>query len=68
LLLWYATVTRNLLAGRLVVHAQVNNLLDRNAGISRTSSANVNTKSSTNPGKILDAGDGVAVSTALKNG
>jgi outer membrane receptor protein involved in Fe transport len=47
-LLWNNYISRNLLHNKLVVKAQFNNVLNQNAGISRTSSANVNTQTSTN--------------------
>jgi outer membrane receptor protein involved in Fe transport len=47
-MLWNAYVSRNLLHSKLVVRFQVNNILDANAGISRTNTANINTQSSTN--------------------
>lgn len=47
-LLWNAYALRNFLQNRLVLRAQVLNLLDRNAGIARTNTGNVNTESSTN--------------------
>lgn len=47
-LLWNAYLLHNFLNNRLVMKFQANNLLNANAGISRTSSANLNTESSTN--------------------
>ena len=47
-LLWNSYVSRNFLHNKFVIKAQFNNMLDQNAGISRTSSANVNTETSTN--------------------
>jgi Outer membrane protein beta-barrel family len=47
-LLWNNYISRNLMHNKLVVKAQFNNVLNQNAGISRTSSANVNTETSTN--------------------
>lgn len=47
-LLWNASILRNFLHGRLSAKFQANNLLNANAGISRTSSANLNTESTTN--------------------
>ena len=47
-LLWNASILRNFLHNRLSAKLQTNNLLNANAGISRTSSANLNTENSTN--------------------
>lgn len=47
-LLWNASVLRNFMHNRLAVKFQANNLLNVNAGISRSSSANLNTENSTN--------------------
>jgi outer membrane receptor protein involved in Fe transport len=47
-LLWNSYVSRNFLHNKLVIKAQFNNMLNQNAGISRTNSANVNTEISTN--------------------
>lgn len=47
-LLWNAYVSRNFLHDKLVAKFQFNNILDANAGISRTNVANVNTETSTN--------------------
>jgi len=47
-LLWNAYVSRNFMHDKLVARFQFNNLLDANAGITRTTAANVNTQSSTN--------------------
>lgn len=47
-LLWSASILRNFLDNRLVIKFLANNLLNVNAGIIRTSSANVNSQSSTN--------------------
>ena len=49
LLLWNSFISRNFLKNnKLTVRLQVNNILDRNAGISRSNQANVNTESFTN--------------------
>lgn len=47
-LLWNGYVTRNFWHNKLVAKFQFNNILDANAGISRTNSGNINTQSSTN--------------------
>jgi Outer membrane protein beta-barrel family len=47
-LLWNASILHNFLANRLVIKFQANNLLNANAGISRTNSANLNSQSTTN--------------------
>jgi hypothetical protein len=47
LLLWNGYVGRNFLHNKLVARFQLNNLLNRNAGISRSNVGNVNTQSST---------------------
>jgi len=47
-LLWNGYMAKNLLHNKLVVRFQFNNLLNTNAGISRTNTENVNTQSSTN--------------------
>ena len=47
-LLWNGYVARNFLQNRLVVKIQANNLLNANAGISRSNNGNVNTETSTN--------------------
>jgi hypothetical protein len=47
-LLWNSYLSRNFLQNKLVVKLQFNNMLNENAGISRTNSANVNTETSTN--------------------
>jgi len=47
-LLWNSYVGRNFVHNKLVIKAQFNNMLNQNAGISRTNSANVNTETSTN--------------------
>jgi hypothetical protein len=47
-LLWNSSLSRNFLHNRLAVKAQFNNMLNQNAGISRSNSGNVNTQSSTN--------------------
>lgn len=47
-MLWNSSITRNLLHAKLVVRLQLNNILDANAGITRTNTANTNTQSSTN--------------------
>ena len=47
-LLWNSYVSRNFLQNRLVIKAQLNNVLDKNAGISRSNVGNVNTATSTN--------------------
>ncbi len=49
-LLWNAYVSRNLLKDKLVFKLQFNNMLNQNAGISRSNMANVNTQTAT---KIL---------------
>ncbi len=46
--LWNAALTRNFLRNRLAVKFQANNLLNANAGISRTSSANLNSETYNN--------------------
>lgn len=50
-LLWNGYVARNFLHNKLVAKFQFNNILDANAGITRTNTGNINTQSSTN---ILD--------------
>jgi hypothetical protein len=47
-LLWNAYVSRNFLHDNLVAKFQFNNILDANAGISRTNNGNINTQNSTN--------------------
>jgi len=47
-LLWNASILRNFLHNRLSAKFQTNNLLNANAGVSRTSAANLNTENSTN--------------------
>jgi hypothetical protein len=47
-MLWNASVLRNFLSNRLVLKLQANNLLNQNAGISRTNTGNINTETSTN--------------------
>jgi len=47
-ILWNSYVSRNLLHNKLVMKVQFNNILNQNAGVSRTSSANVNIETSTN--------------------
>lgn len=47
-LLWNAYVSRNFMHNKLAAKFQFNNILDANAGISRTNSRNVNSQSSTN--------------------
>ncbi|HLZ86418.1 MAG TPA: outer membrane beta-barrel protein, partial [Puia sp.] len=47
-LLWNAYVSRNFLRDKLAVKATINNLLDQNAGITRTSISNISTETSTN--------------------
>lgn len=47
-LLWNGYIARNFLGNKLVAKFQFNNLLNANAGISRTNSGNVNTQSATN--------------------
>jgi outer membrane receptor protein involved in Fe transport len=47
-LLWNAYVSRNFLQNKLALRVQLNNILDRIAGISRTNTANITTASSTN--------------------
>lgn len=44
MLLWNASFGRDFLNNRLVARLQVNNLLDQNAGLSRTNIGNVNTQ------------------------
>ena len=46
--LWNSYVSRNFLHNKLVVKAQFNNMLNQNAGISRTNAANMNAETSTN--------------------
>jgi len=46
--LWNTDMTRNFFSNLLVAKFQINNLLNRNSGISRTNTGNVNTESSTN--------------------
>jgi hypothetical protein len=46
--LWNGYVSRNFIHNKLVARFQLNNLLNENAGISRSNSGNVNTQSSTN--------------------
>jgi len=48
ILLWNAYVSRNFLRDKLVVKAQLNNILSQNTGISRTNNGNVNSETSTN--------------------
>ena len=47
-LLWNAYISRNFLHGKLAARFQLNNILDANAGISRTNTGNINSQSSTN--------------------
>jgi hypothetical protein len=47
-LLWNAYVSRNFWQNKLALRVQLNNILDRNAGITRTNTANITTESSTN--------------------
>jgi len=47
-LLWNAYVSRNFMNNRLALRIQLNNILDRNAGITRTNTANITTESATN--------------------
>lgn len=47
-LLWNAYVSRNFLHNKLVAKFQFNNMLNANAGISRTNTGNLNSESSTN--------------------
>lgn len=47
-LLWNAYLSRDVLHGKFVVKFQVNNMLNANAGITRTNTGNINTQSSTN--------------------
>src|SRR6185437_7291907 len=47
-LLWNTYISRNLAHDKLVIKVQVNNLLDSNAGISRTSNNNINEQTSSN--------------------
>src|SRR6185312_5124133 len=47
-LLWNGYVARNFMHDKLVVKFQFNNILDANAGVTRTNAANVNTETSTN--------------------
>jgi len=46
--LWNASIGRNLLANRLVLKLQANNLLNQNSAISRSNAGNTNTETSTN--------------------
>lgn len=46
--LWNVWVARNFLDNRVVLKLQINNLLNQNAGISRTNTGNVNTETFTN--------------------
>jgi hypothetical protein len=46
--LWNGFVSRNFLNDRLSARVQMNNILNQNAGISRTNANNVNTQTSTN--------------------
>ncbi len=48
ILLLNASITRSLVAGRLLIRLKMNNLLNENAGISRTVAGNIFTQSSTN--------------------
>jgi hypothetical protein len=48
ILLWNGFVARNFMHNKLVARFQMNNLLNQNAGISRSNSLNVNTQSSMN--------------------
>jgi hypothetical protein len=48
ILLWNGNISRHFIHNKLVVRAQFNNILNENAGISRTNTDNVNTQSSTN--------------------
>lgn len=47
-LLWNAYVSRNFIHDKLVAKIQFNNMLNANAGITRTNTGNINTQSSTN--------------------
>jgi hypothetical protein len=47
-LLWNAYVSRNFFQNKLIAKFQFNNILDQNAGITRSNLANVNTETSTN--------------------
>ena len=47
-LLWNGYVSRNFLHNKLVAKFQLNNIMDADAGISRTNSGNVNTQNTTN--------------------
>jgi outer membrane receptor protein involved in Fe transport len=47
-LLWNSYVSRNLIHNKLVIKAQLNNILNANSSISRTNTDNINTQSSTN--------------------
>ena len=47
-LLWNSYVSRDFMRHKLVLRAQLNNILNQNAGITRINSANINTQSSTN--------------------
>lgn len=47
-LLWNTAFSRNFLQNRLVVKAQINNILNANSGITRTNINNVTTETSTN--------------------
>lgn len=47
-LLWNSYISRSFLQNRLVIKAQLNNILNQNAGINRTNVNNVNTETSTN--------------------
>jgi len=47
-LLWNAYVSRNFMHDKLVAKFQFNNMLNANAGITRTNAGNINTQSSTN--------------------
>lgn len=47
-ILWNSYVSRNLLDDKLVVKLQFNNILNQNAGISRSNANNVNTETSSN--------------------
>jgi Outer membrane protein beta-barrel family len=47
-LLWNSYVSRNFVHHKLVLRAQLNNILNQNAGITRTNTGNVNSQNSTN--------------------
>ena len=46
--LWNSYISRNFLKDKLVVKAQINNILNQNSGITRTNMNNINTQNSTN--------------------